>query len=104
MLKSVENFLAGFFGLEWPNNATLELIIEQNGFNNSLAGELNCNNSNTGLALGGTNASVIWQNQYLADAVKRFNAVSPDFKWNVSDAYKFVTFSLALETRADTFI
>lgn len=38
MLKSAENWMAGFFGLEWTNNATLEVIIEQNNFNNSLAG------------------------------------------------------------------
>jgi hypothetical protein len=29
MLKSAEYFLAGFFGLEWTNNATIEVIIEQ---------------------------------------------------------------------------
>jgi hypothetical protein len=32
--------------LEWTNNATIEVIIEANGFNNSLAGYDNCNNSN----------------------------------------------------------
>lgn len=29
------------------NNATIEVIIEEAGFNNSLAGSLNCPNSNT---------------------------------------------------------
>ncbi|KUI67836.1 3-phytase A [Cytospora mali] len=43
MLKSAENFMAGFFGLEWPNNATIEVIIEGNGFNNSLAGSQGSN-------------------------------------------------------------
>jgi hypothetical protein len=38
MLKSAENFMAGFFGLEWTNNATLELMIAQSSFNNNLAG------------------------------------------------------------------
>lgn len=60
MLKSAENWMAGFFGLEWyvvdlgsdcediniirTNNATIEVIIEAPGFNNSLAGTLNCPN------------------------------------------------------------
>ena len=42
MLQSAEYFLAGFFGLQWPTNATLEVIIEGEGFNNSLAGYFNC--------------------------------------------------------------
>lgn len=29
MLKSAEYFLAGFFGLDWTQNATLVLAIEQ---------------------------------------------------------------------------
>lgn len=90
MLKSAEYFLAGFFGLEWTHNATLEVIIEGDGFNNSLAGYDNCNNSNLAVAKGGTNASVIWQNFYLQNATKRFQKLSGDFKWNVSDVYKYV--------------
>ena len=53
MLKSAENFMAGFFGLEWTNNVTLEVIIEQNHYNNSLAGYYQCNNSNTYVSTGG---------------------------------------------------
>jgi hypothetical protein len=61
MLKSAENWMAGFFGLEWyvneqsllkphidpdrTNNATIEVIIEAPGFNNSLAGGLGCPNA-----------------------------------------------------------
>ena len=90
MLKSGEYFLAGFFGLEWTNNATLEVIIEGDGYNNSLAGYDNCNNSNTAVAAGGTNASLIWENKYLANATARFQALSGNFKWNVSDTYKQV--------------
>lgn len=32
--------------LDRTNNATIEVIIEASGFNNSLAGSLNCPNSN----------------------------------------------------------
>ena len=91
MLKSAEYFMAGFFGLEWTNNATLELIIEGNNYNNSLAGYDNCNNSNAEVAAGGTNASIIWENTYLKNATARFQALSPNFKWNTTNVYKYVS-------------
>ena len=91
MLKSAEYFLAGFFGLEWTNNVTLELIIEEEGFNNSLAGYMQCENSNKEVNRGGTNASVAWANIYLQAATKRLQASSPDYQLNVSDVYKYVS-------------
>ena len=60
MIQSAEYFLAGFFGLQWPTNATVEAIIEQNNFNNSLAGYDVCPNSNLPQSTGGDNASSIW--------------------------------------------
>ena len=91
MLKSAEYFMAGFFGLEWTRNATLEPIIEGNNFNNSLAGYDNCNNSNLAVNEGGTNASVQWQNVYLQNATERLHLLSGDFRWNVSDTYNAQT-------------
>lgn len=91
MLKSAEYFMAGFFGLQWSNNVTLERIIEGNNYNNSLAGYDNCNNSNMPVNAGGTNASIVWENIYLQNATARFNAMSPGFKWNVSDVYNAQT-------------
>ncbi|KAL9026294.1 MAG: hypothetical protein Q9196_005020 [Gyalolechia fulgens] len=91
MLKSAEYFMAGFFGLEWTMNATLELIIEGDGFNNSLAGYDQCNNSNLAVNEGGTNASTVWQNIYLQNATQRLQAMSPSFKLNVSDVYNMQT-------------
>lgn len=90
MLKSGEYFLAGFFGLEWTKNATLEIIIEGDGFNNSLAGYDNCNNSNLAVAKGGTNASAIWTKSYLQKATERFQKHSGNFQWNISDTYRYV--------------
>lgn len=87
ILKSAEDFLAGFFGLDYTKNATIEIIIEADGFNNTLGGNLACPNANLPVSAGGTNASVIWENKYLAPAVKRFQALSENFKWNISDAY-----------------
>lgn len=63
MLKSAENFMAGFFGLEWPNNATIEVIIEAEGFNNSLAGSAGCPNSRNDT--GGREMAAEWSRIYL---------------------------------------
>ena len=89
MTQSAEYFLAGFFGLTWTQNATLVLGIELDGglWNNSLAGYDNCNNSNTGVSSGGSNATTQWSKIYLADATKRLIALAPGFNWTVSDSY-----------------
>ncbi|KAM0564302.1 hypothetical protein ACHAPJ_000512 [Fusarium lateritium] len=84
MLKSAENWMAGFFGLEWTNNATIEVIIEAPGFNNSLAGGLNCPNS--------AKADYVtpvaeWYEKYLQDATDRFNNVTEGFKWTPADVW-----------------
>ena len=76
--------MAGFFGLKWTENATLEVILEQNGFNNSLAGYFQCNNSNTYVSTGGNNASLIWEAKYLADATKRFKSAAGGYKYVLS--------------------
>ncbi|GAB7352363.1 hypothetical protein MBLNU459_g2802t1 [Dothideomycetes sp. NU459] len=89
MLKSAEYFLAGFFGLQWTQNATLELIIENSTgiWNNTLAGYYNCNNSNTAVNTGGTNATIQWASIYLANATARIGAMAPGFNWTVTDSY-----------------
>ena len=76
----------------WTANATLEVIIEGNFVNPdnvTLAGYDNCNNSNTAVNLGGTNASAIWQATYLKNATARFNALTgKSFNWTIADTYK----------------
>lgn len=47
------------------NNATIEVIIEDGGFNNSLAGALNC--PNEFLKSTGGEASKAWIKNYLKD-------------------------------------
>ncbi|QYT00995.1 3-phytase [Trichoderma simmonsii] len=89
MLKSAENWMAGFFGLEWTNNATIEVIIEASGFNNSLAGSLNCPNSYTKISA--NEAKQQWINTYLQDALHRFNALTDGFEWTIDDVYNAQT-------------
>lgn len=88
MIQSAEYFLAGFFGLHWPDNATLEVIIEGNGFNNSLAGYDNCRNSNHYRSHGGFNLTNQWAGTYLADATKRIQAMTtPSNLFTVTDVH-----------------
>jgi len=87
MVKSAENFLAGFFGLGWTQNATLELIIDQTGFNNSFAGYNACPNNNNFRTSAGDNASAHWESIYLANAVERLNNMSTGFNWTTDFAY-----------------
>lgn len=73
MLKSAENWLAGFFGLDWRNNATIEVLIEGKNYNNSLAGYLNCPNANTKTP--GYEAPTTWVGIYLKDGRSSYRVV-----------------------------
>jgi hypothetical protein len=79
--------LAGFFGLEWTNNATIEVIIEANGFNNSLAGYDNCKNANNNRNFGGINATTEWVGIYLQNATSRLQSMIEGFAWSLEDTY-----------------
>ncbi|KAI9741394.1 MAG: hypothetical protein M1834_003111 [Cirrosporium novae-zelandiae] len=95
MMKSAENFMTGFFGLDWTDNATLEVIIEGDYgtgvWNNSLAGYYNCENSNLYQSQGGENASEIWVATYLANATKRFQKLAGGYNWTIQDTYDMQT-------------
>ncbi len=52
-----------------PNNATIEVIIEKQGFNNSLAGSLNCPNADSKGP--GNEARAKWIHTYLQDGEPR---------------------------------
>ncbi|OAL54073.1 3-phytase A precursor [Pyrenochaeta sp. DS3sAY3a] len=85
MTESAEYFLAGFFGLGWTQNATLELAIEWPGFNNTLAGYKHCNRTSWEVAREGLKE---WQKVYLKDAHQRFkDNLSGDLIWTLSDTY-----------------
>ncbi|KAL1624830.1 hypothetical protein SLS54_003552 [Diplodia seriata] len=87
MIESAEYFLAGFFGLGWTQNATLELIIEEQNFNNTLAGYYQCNNSNAAVNEGGRNASAEWASIYLANATERIQEQVQGLNWTITDSY-----------------
>ncbi|KAK7928301.1 histidine acid phosphatase [Apiospora marii] len=91
MLKSAEYFMAGFFGLEWTRNVTLEPILETFGLNNSLAGYFACENALNFRSQGGNNASRAWEHIYLADATERLRKFTGDYDWTVADSYNAQT-------------
>lgn len=85
MLKSAEYFMSGFFGLEWTNNATIEVIIEWGGFNNSLAGYMGCPN---GLKVtSGRDAQAVFYKEYLLDATARIQGLVSGLDWTIDDTF-----------------
>ncbi|KAJ4292699.1 hypothetical protein N0V90_009362 [Kalmusia sp. IMI 367209] len=85
MLESAEYFLAGFFGLGWTQNATLEVVIESRGFNNTLAGYKACNRTSWGM---GAKTVHEWTETYLADAHRRISGnITGDLRWTLNDTY-----------------
>ncbi|KAK8011696.1 3-phytase A [Apiospora arundinis] len=91
MLKSAEYFMAGFFGLEWAQNVTLEPILETFGLNNSLAGYFACENALNFRSQGGNNASRAWEHIYLADATQRLRKFTGNYDWTIADSYNAQT-------------
>jgi hypothetical protein len=65
MYESAEYFLAGFFGLGWTQNATLELAIEWPGFNNTMAGYKNCRHTSWVMAREGKHRMPVSENTRL---------------------------------------
>ncbi|KAL4895637.1 histidine phosphatase superfamily [Aspergillus ambiguus] len=92
MLQSAENWLNGFFGPDWTKNVTLEVLIEETGFNNSLAGDKQCINSKNDRSSAGDNASSQWQSIYLKNATERFRrSMTGNANWTVDDTYNAQT-------------
>lgn len=70
MLNSSRYFTLGFFGFDAPQKINLEVIIESDGFNNTLAPYDTCEASNN-VTIGDTYLRPVWEKIYLQDAVKR---------------------------------
>ncbi|KAK2809384.1 hypothetical protein FQN50_003843 [Emmonsiellopsis sp. PD_5] len=87
MLESAEYFLAGFFGLKWADKVDLEVIIEHDLFNNSLAGTKNCPNGNNRTLLPGYAARDIWRGVYLKNATEQLRKWSGTYNWTTEDTH-----------------
>jgi hypothetical protein len=85
ILQAAEYFMSGFFGQDWTQNATLEVFIEEVGYNTSLSSYLICDNSRLPVNLGGRNASLLWQSIYLANATSRLQSMITGYNWTLQD-------------------
>lgn len=70
MLDSARYFTLGFFGWNASEAINLEVILEGDGFNNTLASYDTCNNSNIA-TVGDTLLRPVWDPIYLKDAIQR---------------------------------
>ena len=92
MLQSAENFLNGFFGPDWTKNVTLEVLIEETGFKNPLAGDKACPNNGNNRSEAGDWASTQWQERYLKSATDRFRqSMTGNPNWTIEDTYNAQT-------------
>ncbi|KAL1957422.1 hypothetical protein VTO42DRAFT_5990 [Malbranchea cinnamomea] len=84
MLESAGYFLLGFFGPNWRDTVILEQIIEEEGFNNTLAGNKACPKASDARQIG-FNATHRWKEKYLANATRRLRQYSGKYNWSVND-------------------
>lgn len=88
MTKSAEYFLSGFFGLDWTDYAELELLIEESGFNNTLAAWNDCTNNAYTYGSIAYPQLADFKEKYLSDAVDRFNSQVEGYNFTTSDLFE----------------
>lgn len=87
MLQSAENFMAGFFGLNWRDNATIEAVVEAAGFNGSASAYGQCPNCVKPLSNTASDAVDRWMNIYLHGATRRLRQHVHGYNFTVEDLY-----------------
>lgn len=103
MLMIVQDGSTSSIDSDRTNNATIEVIIEAAGFNNSLAGDLNCPNTAKADYKSPVEAwvEIYLQNgmllalirqpgtetDFIIAATSRFNNMTDGFKWTLADVY-----------------
>ncbi|PYH98477.1 acid phosphatase, partial [Aspergillus ellipticus CBS 707.79] len=92
MLKSAENFLSGFFGLEWDDNVNLLANIEEHNFNTSLMAIYACPNAITKPFGDFVDAPMTaWKNQYLSHRTHKLNRLAHNYNWTIADSFNAQT-------------
>ncbi|KAI0839882.1 phosphoglycerate mutase-like protein [Hypoxylon sp. FL0890] len=87
MVKTTQNFAAGFFGVpEYLDQVSIEILVESSGVNNSGAPYEICNNSNVASrgGIGNTMASKFAKNVFNA-TIERLNSQVSGFKFTTTD-------------------
>jgi hypothetical protein len=85
VVKSTQNFLAGFFGLDWQEHAEILQLVAADGFNSSLTGSYICKNGARLATSPGIDAANEWRNIYLEKKTKILSNWAGGFNWTVSD-------------------
>ena len=82
------SFAAGFFGVQhYQSSYDLEIQIEEDGYNSTLAPWNNCPNANGDLYNIGYTAAAEWETTYLKNAVKRLQQYIRGLELTVDDVY-----------------
>ena len=82
------SFAAGFFGVQgYQDSMELEIQVENEGVNSTLAPWNNCANANGDLYNLGYDAAEDWEKVYLKDAVKRLQAYIKGVTLSIDDVY-----------------
>lgn len=83
MLSSAKYFLSGFFGLDFLAHVNLEVIVESEGFNNTLEPFYACPRSTSN----STRHSRVWIDKYMQPAAERLSSHSPHHAWTAYEAF-----------------
>ncbi|KAH8084590.1 putative phytase [Filobasidium floriforme] len=85
MLKSAQNFAAGFFGIPVEDQYNLAVMIESPNYNCTLSPYAMCPNDNGKLgAIAGAKTQA-WENVFLAKAIKRLQPLIGDYSLTTRD-------------------
>ncbi|OJJ66949.1 hypothetical protein ASPBRDRAFT_48490 [Aspergillus brasiliensis CBS 101740] len=89
MLKSAENFLAGFFHLDWDEHVNLLAMIEEKHFNTSLQAKNACPNAMKISFDDDYVADTVtkWKHHYLAHRTHHLNYLSVNYHWTINDSF-----------------
>ncbi|CAK48535.1 uncharacterized protein An15g07000 [Aspergillus niger] len=92
MLKSAENFLAGFFHLDWDEHVNLLAMIEEKNFNSSLQAKNACPNAMK-ISFDDYVSDTVtkWKTHYLSHRTHHLNYLSTDYHWTSNDSFNAQT-------------
>ncbi|KAJ5678246.1 uncharacterized protein N7477_003879 [Penicillium maclennaniae] len=82
MMQSAENFLAGFFGLNWKDYANLLATIDP-----ATTGVSNCTNEFTTIEEVIEEPVGIWMATYLKERTAQLKKLSRSYNWTLTDTY-----------------
>ncbi|GMM37494.1 putative acid phosphatase [Saccharomycopsis crataegensis] len=91
MMMTAQYYLHGFFGLNWEDYVNLEILIEDDGFNNTLAAWNGCPNNDYAYGHVSYPENDEYKKKYLEKAAERFNSQITGFNFTVADLNEIQT-------------